>query len=159
YAFAAAYSTGVLMPMGFEYGWGRPLAVVMGRDEAPEPKRFDLSPFIAEINAVKGAISALNEEGPQRLLASSDDRAVVVERSAESSPDRAVIALNRDPTASPVVETELPLGPLAVEALGVRVIRLDTAAEQRTAMPALWRPDARIQIEEVYPTLDNGRYP
>ena len=31
YAFAAAYSTGVLMPMGFEYGWGRRLAVVMGR--------------------------------------------------------------------------------------------------------------------------------
>ena len=28
YAFAAAYSTGVMMPMGFEYGWSRRLDVV-----------------------------------------------------------------------------------------------------------------------------------
>jgi len=27
YAFAAAYSTGVMMPMGFEYGWSRSLDV------------------------------------------------------------------------------------------------------------------------------------
>ena len=67
YALAAAYSTGVLMPMGFEYGWGRRLAVVMGRDGAAEPKRFDLSLFVAEINAMKLAIPALNEEGPQRF--------------------------------------------------------------------------------------------
>ena len=53
YAFAAAYSAGVLMPMGFEYGWARRFKVVMGRDEPPEPNRFDLSAFIAEVNAMK----------------------------------------------------------------------------------------------------------
>ncbi len=68
YAFAAAYSTGVLMPMGFEYGWGQRFAVVMGAGSAPEPQRFDLSRFIAEVNAMKQAIPALNEEGPQRRV-------------------------------------------------------------------------------------------
>ena len=68
YAFTAAYSTGVLMPMGFEYGWGRRFEVVRGQADTVESKRFDLSEFIAEVNAMKRAIPALNEEGPQRQL-------------------------------------------------------------------------------------------
>ncbi len=96
YAFAAAYSTGVLMPMGFEYGWARRLAVVMGEDPAPEPKRFDLSGFIAEVNALKRAIPALNEEGPQRLLQGDKADLVILERQTESGDDRAFIVVNRD---------------------------------------------------------------
>ena len=49
---------------------------------------------------------------------------------------------------------------LIVEPLGVRVLR--EAAEEERASPAmhpLWRQDARIVIEEVYPELDGGRYP
>src|SRR5262249_34852354 len=41
YAFAAAYSAGVLMPMGFEYGWSQALDVVTTRADKPERKRFD----------------------------------------------------------------------------------------------------------------------
>ena len=81
---AAAYSTGVMMPMGFEFGWSRRLDVVSARDDEPEPKRFDLSGFIAEVNAIKRGIPALNEEGPQRLLRNQDDRLMVIERRTES---------------------------------------------------------------------------
>ena len=80
YAFAAAYSTGVMMPMGFEYGWSRSLDVVGRRDDGPEPRRFDLSEFIAEVNAMKKAIPALNEEGPQRLLTNRGDSLVPHQR-------------------------------------------------------------------------------
>ena len=96
YAFAAAYSAGVMMPMGFEYGWSRALDVVMTRDDEPERKRFDLSGFIAEVNAMKQAIPALNEEGPQRLLTNQGDRLVALERQTESGQDRAFILINRD---------------------------------------------------------------
>ena len=91
YAFAAAYSTGVMMPMGFEYGWSRRLDVVSTRDDEPEPKRFDLSGFIAEVNTMKRGISALNEEGPQRLLTNRNDRLMVLERRSESGNERAFI--------------------------------------------------------------------
>ena len=41
YAFAAAFSTGVMMPMGYEYGWARRLHVVAnGEAETPEPQPF-----------------------------------------------------------------------------------------------------------------------
>jgi starch synthase (maltosyl-transferring) len=95
YAFAAAYSTGVLMPMGFEYGWSRALDVVATRAEEPERKRFDLSGFIAEVNTMKRAIPALNEEGPQRLLSSRDDPLLALERQTESGEERALILVNR----------------------------------------------------------------
>ena len=95
YAFAAAYSTGVLMPMGFEYGWSRALSVVPTRDDKPEHKRFDLSEFIAEVNAMKQAIPALNEEGPQQLLSSKGDSLVALERQTESGEDRAFVLVNR----------------------------------------------------------------
>ena len=159
YAFAAAFSTGVLMPMGFEYGWGRRLAVVPGRDEAAEPKRFDLSLFVAEINAMKLAIPALNEEGPQRLLPSGDDQLVVLERRTEAADDRARIIVNRDRSGARELNTDRPPGKLRVEPLGIEVVRIDRAAERKVEMPDLWRPDARIQIEEVYPQIDCGRFP
>jgi starch synthase (maltosyl-transferring) len=171
YAFAAAYSTGVMMPMGFEYGWGRRFDVVMGREQKPEPPRFDLGPFIAEVNARKRAIPALNEEGPQVLLPNIDQQLVLLERRTESGDDRALIAVNRDRRrARDIVidkfsfrtepETGLPASELVVAPLDVRVLHAGpAAAEPEAAMHPSWRPEARIAIEEVYPELDGGRWP
>ena len=170
YAFAAAYSTGVLMPMGFEFGWGRRLAVVMGDDAAPEPPRFDLSQYIAEINAMKRAIPALNEEGPQRRLDSGNADLVVLERQTESGDDRALIVVNRDRRRSREIgpalaaewaEAGSPPGSLIVDPLGLRVLHATApaAVEGAIAMHPLWQAEAGIQIEEVYPELDGGRYP
>ena len=203
YAFAAAYSTGVLMPMGFEYGWSRHLDPVIVRGE-PEPKRFDLSEFIAEVNAMKKAVPALNEEGPQRLLTGPEDPLVVLERQTEGGEERALVLVNTHERQSREIELETFLGPsnpglrltdfspghsavvgsrLAVEPLGVRVLRgtlthpalragsplsrtAGEGAERSKAgeglasgLHPLWRPEARIGIESVYPELDGGRYP
>jgi starch synthase (maltosyl-transferring) len=141
YAFAAAYSMGVLMPMGFEYGWSRAFGATSSRDDETEPKRFDLSEFIAEINSMKKAIPALNEEGPQRLLSNRDDLLVILERQSESGDESALILVNkheRDPqeaSLETLVEkgyalTDFSPGRrervgslLAVEPLEVRVLR------------------------------------
>ena len=85
YAFAAAFSTGVMMPMGYEYGWSRRISVVPNGDEdKPEPPRFDLSADIAAINRLKAAVPALNEEGPQRRLSPPDDPLLALLRQSES---------------------------------------------------------------------------
>jgi len=145
YAFAAAYSTGVLMPMGFEYGWERALDVVTTRNDEPARNRFDLSGFIAEVNAMKRIMPALNEEGPQRLLSSRGDLLVALERQTENGEDRTFILVNRhqsEPREAPLERlagTGLALtdvspcrptgvearigGKLVVEPLAVRVLR------------------------------------
>jgi len=72
YLFAVAFSGGVMMPMGYEYGFAKALHVVDSRPgdwawEADAP-RFDLSGFIAEANRQKAVTPALNGTGPQRRL-------------------------------------------------------------------------------------------
>ncbi|HXV24590.1 MAG TPA: maltotransferase domain-containing protein [Alphaproteobacteria bacterium] len=76
YLFAAAFSSGVLMPMGFEFGFRRKLDVVETRPDWWEEKLFDLSDFIAEANRGKAATPALNIEGPQKRITSSSERVV-----------------------------------------------------------------------------------
>jgi starch synthase (maltosyl-transferring) len=202
YAFAASYSTGVMMPMGFEFGWSRALDVVGTRTYEPEPKRFDLSGFITEVNVMKRAIPALNQEGPQRLLSNRGDPLVVLERQTESGEERAFILVNRhhhqprEAALDPHVEKGFALADLSpgrhssgveptsgtrfvVEPLEVRVLRSArtpstlnaerppprNAGEQAArrepgrGLHPLWRPEARIAIEDVYPEIEGGRYP
>ncbi|HEV2100076.1 MAG TPA: alpha-1,4-glucan--maltose-1-phosphate maltosyltransferase, partial [Stellaceae bacterium] len=113
---------------------------------------------------------ALNEEGPQRRLDNSTGELVMLERRTDGSDDCAVIVVNRDPRRPHEVSSEMivkgletclpPTAPL-VEALGLRVLHADPAppVERAVVMHPLWRPEARIAIEEVYPQLDGGRYP
>src|SRR5260370_36749349 len=89
YAFAAAFSAGVMVPMGFEYGWARRISVVPQDEEPIEPARFDLAPFIAGVNLMKKAGPALNGEGPQRLLSRKDEPRGVMLRQSDSGAHRA----------------------------------------------------------------------
>jgi len=170
YAVAAAYSTGVMMPMGFEYGWARALDVVTSRDDEPERKRFDLGGFITEVNAIKQAIPALNEEGPQRLLSSKGDSLVALERRTESGQDRALILVNRHPREPRAAVLEQLLGkdlalsdfspwrlPTGVEAsiggrvvvapLEVRILRSSFRKERRDGAPGKLGADATSRTE------------
>ena len=75
YAFAAAFSTGVMMPMGFEYGWARRISVVPQDAETPEPPRFDLS-------AVYRRRQSAESGGPGAQRGGAAAAAVAAERSA-----------------------------------------------------------------------------
>src|SRR5437667_2660631 len=135
-----------MMPMGFEYGWSPRLDVVATRDDEPEPARFDLSEFIAATNAMKAAVPALNEEGPQRRLSSRDDPLLVLERQTENRGDRALIVVNTQEGRSG--RFSLEGFDFTVEPLEVRVLRTGSAASGQPLVPhPQWRAEARIHIE------------
>ena len=165
YAFAAAYSTGVMMPIGFEFGWSRPLDVIGTGKNEPESDRFDLSGFIADVNATKKAVPALNEEGPLRLLTGQDDPLLVIERRTEIGEGRALILVNtqdHEPrtVALETLSPDLDGAPVTVAPLDVRVVAVEARRADRPVIHhPLWRSEARMHIEEVYPELDGGRYP
>ncbi len=73
YALAACFGSGVLMPIGYEFGFRRRLDVVKTRPSDWEEPWFDLSDDIAAINAIKRDSPALNEEGPQQALVAQDE--------------------------------------------------------------------------------------
>jgi starch synthase (maltosyl-transferring) len=106
YAFAAVFSAGAMMPMGYEFGWARRLDVVETRPHPAEPKRFDLSAAIGAINAMKRETPALNEEGPQARLTLPDDPLVVLARRGIITGESAFILLNTDARETREIETD-----------------------------------------------------
>jgi starch synthase (maltosyl-transferring) len=96
YALAACFASGVLMPIGYEFGFRRGLDVVHTRPSDWEEPQFDLSGEIAAINGIKAGSPALNEEGPQYYHA--DDAAIALVRSTNDATAHAIFAANASPT-------------------------------------------------------------
>ncbi|MBL8659554.1 MAG: alpha-amylase [Rhodospirillales bacterium] len=96
YLFAAVFSTGVMIPIGFEYGFRKRLHVVETRPNDWEEPIFDISAFIGEVNRMRAAVPVLNEEGPQKRIFMSDDRVVCLLRRRLRGDDWSVSFLNSD---------------------------------------------------------------
>jgi starch synthase (maltosyl-transferring) len=189
YAFAATFSSGVMMPMGFEHGARKRLDVVTTRPSDKEKPRFDLAGYIADVNRMKAAVPALNEEGPQHRLTPGHDPVVALARQSNDGSDWAFVLVNADAKQSREIEVDallnaaggvnlaleevtpgemdggighrVLLDPLQVRVLHGRVAEPLTRPAQVTGrrQHLEWRPDARIVIETPYPELDGGRFP
>jgi starch synthase (maltosyl-transferring) len=93
--FASVFSSGTMMPMGFEYGFARKPDVVSTRPEDWEEPAFDITAYIAATNDMKRRARVLNWEGPQRAI-DCDPHVLMLVRSAEHDPDLSVVLVNRD---------------------------------------------------------------
>ncbi|OQB16900.1 MAG: Alpha-1,4-glucan:maltose-1-phosphate maltosyltransferase 1 [Deltaproteobacteria bacterium ADurb.Bin207] len=100
YLFAAFFSAGVMMPMGFETGQGKRLDVVRTVPEDLESPRFDLAPFLAAANHLKRDLPVLGEEGPQRLVTASQSPIVGLLRSRDHGSGRCLALINPSCTES-----------------------------------------------------------
>jgi starch synthase (maltosyl-transferring) len=183
YLFAAFFSSGVMMPIGFEYGFDRPFDVVMTRPDQWQEPLFDISAFVADVNAMKAAIPALNEEGVERKF-EAHGRAVGLLRNAEAGPSSAVALINPESTgearfdagdvlreisgAVDVTPQAPPAAPIAAgESIVLRPLemRVYVNANNGTAGGARGgagdpRLEARpVVIEAVWPEIDAGRHP
>lgn len=96
YLFAAVFSSGLMMPLGYEYGFRRQPHVVETRPEDWEAGSFNLTEFVTRVNAMKATTPVLNEEGPQRRLTPEDDPVVALLREGEHRPGRVLTLINPD---------------------------------------------------------------
>ncbi|HET6725075.1 MAG TPA: maltotransferase domain-containing protein, partial [Gammaproteobacteria bacterium] len=104
YLFAACFSTGVMMPVGYEYAFRKPLNVVQTRPGDWEETDLDLSAWIAAVNAMKAAVSALNEEGPQRRFTSPSSSLVGLLRDSRNGRECALLLMNPDAERSHAID-------------------------------------------------------
>ena len=181
YLFAAFFSSGVMMPMGFEFGFERKLDVVTTRPGDWETARFDLTSFVADVNAMKAALPVLNEEGAERLLtaATNGSGAVALLRYATSTAGAAVAIFNPHASSHATLEA----APL-VDALDGAPLDVTPHAETKHTLAFDERIDLRpfevrvfargnalphvngrgrdvsrsVAIENVTPQLDEGRH-
>jgi len=96
YLFAAFFSAGVMMPVGYEYGFRKKLHVVQTRPRDWEKPSFDLSSFITAANEMKERAPVLNEEGPQERITPPEDSLVGLLRRSDHSGERAVALINTE---------------------------------------------------------------
>ena len=192
YLFAAAFATGVMIPVGFEYGFRRRLDVVRTQPGDWEEPQFDISDFIAATNAMKAAEPVLNEEGPiRRLTAPHGSLLGLMRQSAERNNGGVVLLANRDghhalhTDPGPVLvatggiyadcadvtpqASRLGLVPgeeITLDPLALRLFHLEPApppavrGRDRADLARLEQiARHRILIEQVWPAVDDGRYP
>ena len=138
YLFAAFFSAGIMMPMGFERGWQRKLDVVSTRPDHAGPDLFDLGPFIAAVNRAKANTPALNVEGPQTLLTDKSSPVVGLMRDTPDGSSRCVALINPSTESHEIQIDSMP-----------RASRLSLAVACDTwpgAIQGDWRPGGRLRM-------------
>ena len=97
YLFAALFASGVMIPMGFEYGFSTRLDVVNTQPEQWEGINVDLTHEIAHINQIKDQYPVFQSEGPIERLDCSNPAILLLRKTHPSGTGEALLALNKDP--------------------------------------------------------------
>jgi starch synthase (maltosyl-transferring) len=96
YAFAATFSSGVMIPIGFEYGFRRRLDVVKTSTADWETPSWDITEFIGNVNRLKKTRRLFEEEGPIEPFALENPKVVALAKWSLDRRERALIVLNKD---------------------------------------------------------------
>lgn len=96
YVFSALFSSGVMMPIGFEYGFRKRLDVVNTQPQDWETPQWDLSDFIAAVNRLKSTSRVFNEEGPIERVESGNSKVVALAKSSRDNKEKALLLFNTD---------------------------------------------------------------
>ena len=102
YLFAAFFSTGLMIPMGYEFGFQKHLHVVRTRPEDWEKPTYDLSGYIAGVNRMKKGCPVLLEEGPMVRANPQGEAVTLLLKSREKQEGRVLAVINPTPEDQPV---------------------------------------------------------
>jgi starch synthase (maltosyl-transferring) len=136
YAFAALFSAGLQLTIGYEFGFRRRLDVVATRPGDWEPPAFDLSRFVARVNELKRRHPLLHGEGVLRPAHGAAGVTVLRRWDDDAGRQRGLILVNRDGAAPR--ETVVDVGEAGE---GARLFRLwdETPLASAERAPALVR--------------------
>ncbi len=96
YLFSALFSSGVMMPMGYEFGFSKPLHVVTTTPADWEHTPVDVTAYIREVNHIKSHHRAFQEESITELWGCSNPSVLMMWKAAVSDGSQALIILNKD---------------------------------------------------------------
>lgn len=97
YLFSALFSAGVMMPMGFEFGFRKPLHVIHTTPADWQPGTVDLREFITRVNGLKRRFAVFHEESPTNILPCNNPNVLLMWKASATRKDEALLVLNKDP--------------------------------------------------------------
>jgi starch synthase (maltosyl-transferring) len=96
YIFASFFSSGVMMPVGYEFGFTRPLDVVTASPADWQTPSFDISAFVGKANAFKQRFRCLNEEGPMKIFDYGNKSILVLRKTSKDEKQHLLLVYNKD---------------------------------------------------------------
>jgi starch synthase (maltosyl-transferring) len=96
YLFAAVYSAGVMMPMGYEFGFRKRLHVVHSSPADWETTDIDLQDFIRNTNRMVTDHPIFQEEPPTETLGYDNPSILLLWKGSTRTAQEALIILNKD---------------------------------------------------------------
>lgn len=97
YLLAALFSSGVMMPMGFEFGLRKPLHVVNTTPKDWQLDGTDLTPFVTRVNEIKRRFPVFREECPTNVLHYHNPNILLLWKASTKGKGEALLILNKDP--------------------------------------------------------------
>jgi starch synthase (maltosyl-transferring) len=153
YAFAAAFSAGVMMPVGYEFGFRKQVNVVESMPTDWERRHWDLRAFATRVNRLKLAQPLLHGEGHLRAVGGVHGDTLVLQRTTDDGSAHGWIVINKvwdEPR-------EMDFTRFVDDADGYRLFRvcLDDAAEEGEPVPASLMLD-RAEVVYVLPRMEDA---
>jgi starch synthase (maltosyl-transferring) len=96
YLFSALFSAGVMMPMGFEFGFRKPLHVVHTSPQDWHVNGHDLRPFITKVNDIKRQHPIFREESLLNILPCDNPNVLFMWKASAKHKEEALLILNKD---------------------------------------------------------------
>lgn len=151
YAFAAAFSAGVMMPVGYEFGFRKQVNVVDSMPTDWERRHWDLRAFITRVNRLKLAHPLLHGEGHLRAVGGVHGDNLVLQRTTYDGRARGWIVINKvwdEPR-------EMDFTRFVDDADGYRLFRVcrDDAAEDGEPVPDTLTLD-RAEVVYLLPEME-----
>jgi len=151
YAFASMFSTGLMMPVGFEFGFQKRLHVVQTSMTDWETPQFDLQAFIQAVNQFKMQNPLFQGEGKLTKHLVSSPHLLVLERLSDSAPGkRGFIVVNTHAS----MEQQLSKSTLPTINDTLRVVHVSWV--DRRSEPRALHEKIILEPSEVIVLLDNG---
>lgn len=97
YLFAALFSAGVMMPMGFEFAFRNPLHVVRTTPADWENTGVDLSSYVRKVNEIKKGHVVFLEESPTHFLPCHNPNVLLMWKASTKHREESLLILNKDP--------------------------------------------------------------
>lgn len=154
YAFAAAFSAGVMMTTGYEFGFRKQVNVVESMPGDWERRHMDLRRFVGRVNRLKLRHPLLQGEGVLRAPSGLDEDVLVLERRGDgedhfAGPRGWILVNHGDAPAELNLADFTPGTPVWTEHRLFRVCRDDAPEEGEPVTPLV--PLDRAEVAYVLP--------
>ena len=84
------------MPMGFEFGFRKPLHVVKTKPKDWETTTIDLTDFVKRVNRIKAEHPLFLEDAPTEILSHSNQDILLMWKASSSTREESLLILNKD---------------------------------------------------------------